>query len=56
VEDPWSDQNVNNPAFQNGVPMQLPPASQAANEPPLVVYVLHHTNPSGLTKLKDCPG
>ncbi|MBV9270893.1 MAG: hypothetical protein JO165_07365 [Candidatus Eremiobacteraeota bacterium] len=55
-DDPWSDQNMNNPAFENGVRMQFPPASQMPNEPALVQYVLQHSRANGTTKLQNCPG
>lgn len=56
AEDPWSDQNTNNPAFANGVRLQTPPPSQIPNEPALVQYVIQHSRANGTTKLKDCPG
>jgi len=56
AEDPWSDQNVNNPAFEKGVSMQMPPASDIPNEPALVQYVIQHSRANGTTRLKDCPG
>jgi hypothetical protein len=34
---------------------QFPPPAQRADEPALVQYVMQHTTPDGLTKLKDCP-
>jgi hypothetical protein len=34
---------------------QFPPPSQAANEPPLVQYVMKHTSADGYTLLRDCP-
>lgn len=34
---------------------QFPPPNQAANEPPLVQYVIQHTRAGGYTTLRDCP-
>ena len=48
---PWSSQNKSNPDFP--VLFQNPPADKLPNEPPIVVYVMHHSV-NGLTTLKDC--
>ena len=37
------------------IPLQRPPADRAGNEPPLVAYVLAHTNADGYTLLQTCP-
>jgi hypothetical protein len=47
--DPWS-KNDNSPVL-----FQFPPADQRPDEPPLVQYVMAHTDSDGFTKLKDCP-
>lgn len=52
--DPWSAQNLRlHPDAP--IPFQAPPSDKAANEPPLVQYVVQHSTPNGLTLLKDCP-
>jgi hypothetical protein len=53
ASNPWSNQNLNDPNFPTT--FQVPPADKAANEPPLVQYVIAHTGPGGYTLLKDCP-
>ena len=53
-QDPWSDYNEKlHPDAP--VPFQFPPPSQAANEGPLVQYVIKHTTPDGYTLLRPCP-
>jgi hypothetical protein len=48
--DPFMPENQNVPAT-----FQFPPANQRDNEPPLVQYVIQHTDGQGFTKLRDCP-
>jgi hypothetical protein len=48
--DPFMPENKNVPAT-----FQFPPANQRDNEPPLVQYVIQHTDDQGFTKLRDCP-
>ncbi|PZR56299.1 MAG: hypothetical protein DLM50_08510 [Candidatus Meridianibacter frigidus] len=50
---PWSDQNLKNDKFE--VPFQFPPAEKRASEPPLVQYIMTHTDTAGFTKFKNCP-
>lgn len=49
-DDPFIKGHDNIPAT-----FQFPPANQAPNEPPLVQYVVQHTDANGYTKLRDCP-
>jgi hypothetical protein len=54
VTDPWSNTNLRHADFL--VTMQLPPpGTDTSAYPPLIRYVLAHTNASGYTILKDCP-
>lgn len=48
--DPFMPENKNVPAT-----FEFPPANQRENEPPLVQYVIQHTDDQGYTKLRDCP-
>lgn len=50
AEDPFIQGHQNIPAT-----FQFPPPNQAANEPPLVQYVMKHTTPDGFTLLRECP-
>ncbi|MBV8067733.1 MAG: hypothetical protein JO113_07130, partial [Candidatus Eremiobacteraeota bacterium] len=50
---PWSDQNLKDPAFPTR--FQPPPPSKAGAEPALVQYVVAHSTPDGMTLLRDCP-
>ncbi len=50
AEDPFLKGHDNIPAT-----FQFPPPNQAANEPPLVQYVIQHTTADGYTLLHDCP-
>ncbi len=50
---PWSDQNLRDPNFPTR--FQQPPPEKAADEPPLVQYVMAHSTADGLTLLRDCP-
>lgn len=50
ADDPFEPGHDNIPAT-----FQFPPPNQAANEPPLVQYVIQHTDSAGYTKLRDCP-
>lgn len=50
--DPWSAQNLRDPYF----PMffQPPPTEKRAGEPPIVQFVMTHSNLKGLTTLRNC--
>lgn len=48
--DPFEPGNANVPAT-----FQFPPSDKAPTEPPLVEYVIQHTDAAGFTKLRDCP-
>jgi hypothetical protein len=48
AQDPFIHDNI--PAT-----FEFPPPNQAANEPPLVQYVIKHTSSDGYTLLRDCP-
>jgi hypothetical protein len=50
---PWSDRNKDNPDFITL--FQFPPDNKRALEPPLVQYVMQHTDAEGYTTLNDCP-
>lgn len=50
---PWSDRNLKDPNFP--MRFQPPPPDKAADEPPLVRYVMAHSTADGMTLLKDCP-
>ncbi|HEY6326933.1 MAG TPA: hypothetical protein VIW73_10530 [Candidatus Cybelea sp.] len=50
---PWSDANLRDPNFPTR--FQQPPLGKAADEPPLVHYVMAHSTADGLTLLRDCP-
>jgi len=52
-ENPWSEQNLADPDFPTR--FQTPPPALAAQEPPLVRYVIAHSNPNGTTMLQECP-
>ncbi len=49
-QDPFLKGHENIPAT-----FQFPPQNQRPNEPPLVQYVIDHTNVDGYTLLKECP-
>ncbi len=52
--DPWSDTNLKNPNFITT--LRFPPAgADASTYPPLIQYILKHTDPQGYTYLKPCP-
>lgn len=51
--DPWSSTNLRRPNF--AVTLQQPPAgSDLTAFPPLIQYVLRHTDASGYTQLRNC--
>jgi hypothetical protein len=52
--DPWSDTNLKKGDFE--IALQLPPpGSNAGSFPPLIQYILKHTNGAGTTDLPPCP-
>ena len=52
--DPWSDTNLKNPNFITT--LRFPPAgSDPATYPPLIQYILKHTDSGGYTNLQPCP-
>jgi hypothetical protein len=53
--DPWSATNLHRGDFD--VPVVLPPAgADRTTFPPLIRYILDHTNPKGFTTLSHCDG
>ena len=53
--DPWSATNLRRGDFD--IPVVLPPAGADRNTfPPLIRYILDHTNPKGFTSLSRCNG
>jgi hypothetical protein len=50
---PFSEQNLSNNELTAS--FQFPPSDKRASEPPLVQYVMAHTDANGVTLLKDCP-
>ncbi len=53
ASNPWAQQNLDDPNFPTR--FQSPPPGKRASEPPLVLYVIAHSNGDGLTLLKSCP-
>jgi hypothetical protein len=52
--DPWSNTNLCKPNFE--ATLQLPPADvDRSGFPPLIAYILSHTNAGGYTDLPECP-
>jgi hypothetical protein len=52
--DPWSDTNLKNPNFVTT--LRFPPAgADPSVYPPLIQYILKHTDPQGYTNLQPCP-
>jgi hypothetical protein len=52
--DPWSEYNEKNDPNAPAT-FQFPPADKVSTEPPLVSYVIQHTDAEGYTKLRECP-
>jgi hypothetical protein len=53
--DPWSATNLGRGDFN--IPVVLPPAeADLSTFPPLIRYILDHTNPKGFTTLSHCDG
>ncbi|GAC1578814.1 MAG: hypothetical protein NVS3B7_12550 [Candidatus Elarobacter sp.] len=53
--DPWSDTNLRKDATAPA-PMQAPPAgADVSSYPPLIQYIIKHTDASGFTLLPECP-
>lgn len=50
---PWSTQNIKDPTFPTR--FQPPPPDKRDSEPPIVQYVMQHSDKGGFTLLKDCP-
>ncbi len=52
--DPWSNTNLSRGAF--AITLQRPPpGTDMAKLPPLIEYVLRHTDAAGYTDLAECP-
>jgi hypothetical protein len=52
--DPWSDTNLKNPNFVTT--LRFPPAgSDPSTFPPLIQYIIKHTDQGGYTDLPPCP-
>ncbi|MBV8579283.1 MAG: hypothetical protein JOZ86_01450 [Candidatus Eremiobacteraeota bacterium] len=52
--DPWSDTNLKKGEFE--IPLQTPPpGADVSTYPPLIQYILTHSNSQGLTLLPKCP-
>lgn len=52
--DPWSYTNLKNPSL--AVALQPPPPGNDVKAlPPIIAYVIAHTNSAGMTNLVDCP-
>ncbi|HEX3467461.1 MAG TPA: hypothetical protein VHT05_05215 [Candidatus Elarobacter sp.] len=52
--DPWSDTNLKDPNFVTTLRLP-PPGSDPSTFPPLIQYILKHTDPQGFTYLQPCP-
>jgi hypothetical protein len=53
--DPWSNTNLKNPNFGD-ITLRFPPAgADPSTYPPLIQYILKHTNSGGYTNLQPCP-
>jgi hypothetical protein len=52
--DPWSQTNLRNPGFETTLQFP-PPGTDRTTLPPLIQYILSHTNAGGYTDLPECP-
>jgi hypothetical protein len=52
--DPWSDTNLKNPNFITTLRFP-PPGADTSTYPPLIQYILTHTDSQGYTNLHPCP-
>ena len=53
--DPWSTTNLQKPGMT--IPLVLPPPrADVSSYPPLIQYILKHTDANGITDLSPCPG
>jgi len=53
--DPWSDTNLKNPNYGDVTLRFPPPGADTSAFPPLIQYILKHTNSEGYTNLQPCP-
>jgi hypothetical protein len=52
--DPWSNTNLKNPNFVTTLKFP-PPGTDIASLPPLLQYIIRHTDSGGYTDLPECP-
>lgn len=52
--DPWSDTNLKNPNFVT-VLRYPPPGTDPSSFPPLIQYIIRHSDAGGYTNLQPCP-
>jgi len=52
--DPWSSTNLKNPNFVTVLHFP-PPGMDRSSFPPLIQYIINHTDSGGYTDLPDCP-
>jgi hypothetical protein len=52
--DPWSETNGKNPNFIATLHFP-PPGTDTSTFPPLIQYIISHTDPGGYTNLQPCP-
>ena len=53
--DPWSDTNLKNANYGDVTLRFPPPGTDTSTYPPLIQYILKHTNAEGFTNLQPCP-
>jgi hypothetical protein len=53
--DPWSNTNLKNPNYGDVTLRFPPPGSDPSTYPPLIQYILSHTDSQGFTNLHPCP-
>ncbi len=52
--DPWSNTNLKDPDFVTTLRFP-PPGTDPSTFPPLIQYILKHTDTGGYTNLQPCP-